>query len=136
MLKRLIPKLWYDHPNFFIGYFPTATILHLGLAITQVYEKDRYMNSAFSKVYEAMPMNLWAFLSFFAFLFMTIGAYYKFVFWGRLGLGVGMFICLARGFLIELSPGSGAGLLIWLPLAAFHFSQLSEPPVNPLTKKG
>lgn len=136
MVKRLTPRLWMNHPNFFMTYFVTATILHLGLSLTQILDKERYYNSAFSKVYELMSIEAWALCSFLVFLFMTIGAYRKFYFWGRIGLCLGLFICLCRGLLIELGPGSGGGLFVWIPLAVFHFAQLSEPPINPLTKRG
>lgn len=131
----MIPRLWIKHPNFFIVYFVTATILHGGLAITQMYDKERYMNTAFIRMYDLMPLKAWAACSFVAFVLMTIGAYHRFSLWGRFGLGLGLFLCLARGLLIELGPGSGGGLFVWIPLAAFHFAQLSEPQNNPLTER-
>lgn len=131
----MIPNLWKRHPNFFIVYFVTATVLHLGLGLTQLLDKERYMNAAFVRMYDVMPLYAWAWLSLTVFAMMTLGAYYKFSTWGRLGLSLGFFICLCRGLLIELGPGSGGGLFVWVPLAVFHFAQVSEPTINPMTAK-
>lgn len=131
----MVPKLWKQHPNFFIIYFVTATVLHLGLAYTQYHDKERYMNLAFSKMYEFMSLELWALCSFITWFIMMVGAYHKFHIWGRLGLGLGLFLCLSRGLLIELGPGSGGGMFVWFTVAALHYTQLSEPTHNPLTQR-
>lgn len=135
MLNSLIPKLWSKHPNFFVIYFATATCLHLGMAVSQLFYQDRFMTTTFVEVYGFLPIEIWAFLSFLVWIFMTLGAYYKFHIWGRLGLGIGLFICLARGMLMELGPQAGGGMFVWLTLSALHYTQLAEPPVNPLTEK-
>lgn len=131
----MIPKLWKQHPNFFVVYFITAVSLHLGLGITQFTDQERYSNPVFQKMFKIMPVDAWAWGSLLVFGLMTVGAYYQFHIWGRIGLGLGLFLCLARGLLIELGPGSGAGIFVWLTVAGLHFAQLSEPPINPLTQK-
>lgn len=134
-MKRFIPKLWRTHPNFFIIYFATACILHLGMGISQLTDAERYSNPAFAKVYEVQPTTVWGVASLAVWLLMTIGAYRNFTCWGRLGLSIGFFLCLSRGLLIELGPGSGGGLFVWIPLAICHYVQLAEPTINPLTAK-
>jgi hypothetical protein len=135
MSKYLVPKLWKRHPNFFIIYFVTAVSLHLGLGLTQLVDKERYSNDAFLHLYQVAPVTVWALLSIGVFLLMTLGAYYRFDIFGRLGLAIGLFSCLARGFLIELGPASGGGLFVWFTVAALHFAQISEPTVNPMTAR-
>lgn len=134
-MKRVIPQLWKTHPNFFIIYFATAVVLHIGMGLTHLVNPERYSNLAFAKVYEVAPRQIWGIAFLMVWLFMTIGAYRKFYFWGRLGLGLGLFLCLSRGLLIELGPGSGGGLFVWIPLAVIHYVLMAEPTLNPLNKK-
>lgn len=131
----MVPKLWTNHPNFFMVYFTTAVIFHLGLGLTQLVEQDRYNNPSLSKVYDVLPVGAWGIGSLIVVAFMVLGFWYKFELWGWLGLGLGLFICLSRGLLIEISQASGGGIFVWGSFAIFHLSQLSEPPVNPLTAK-
>lgn len=131
----MIPRLWKTHPSFFLSYIAIAMILHLGLGVTQIVDVERYFNPAFVHLYEIQPAHVWGWASVVACGLMVVGLYHKFHLWGRLGLCFGLFLCLSRGLLIELGPGSGGGIFVWLAFSIVQFAQLSEPTVNPLTAK-
>lgn len=131
----MMPALWKKHPNFFIVYFFTATLLHLGMGVTQILSDERYFNPSLVRVYDVFPIHVWGWASLLVFALMFVGAYTNFALWGRLGLGIGFFLCLARGLLIEVAAVSGAGIFVWGTIAAVHFTQLAEPQFNPITAR-
>lgn len=105
------------------------------MACSQYIDAEGYTNIAFAKLYNTAPVFVWATLSLIVFGLMTVGAYYKFHIYGRIGLSLGLFVCLSRGLLIQLAPKSGGAFFVWFTLSVLHFAQLSEPSTNPLTAK-
>lgn len=135
LVRRVAPDLWSQHPNFFLVYFATAVGLHLGIGLTQLIDQERFKVSTFERLYSVLPIEIWGFVSIGVWVLMTIGAYHNFARYGRLGLSVGLFVCIARGLLMEFSSASSGGLFVWCTLAVFHYAQLAEPQSNPLTEK-
>lgn len=133
---RYLPRLSKTHPNFFVIFFALAVVFHLGMGLAQVLTPDRYFIASLERVYDVAPIRAWGCLNLVCFALMTIGAYWRFDVFARIGLGLGCFFCLSRGLLIELGPGGpGGGLLVWVPMAVQHWVQMSEPQSNPLTAR-
>jgi len=136
MKRPNTPRLWYLHRNFFIAFFYVATFLHLGLAVLSFTNPERFEAKSLDLVYVVGPKWAWALLHGLAWLLMIIGAYHRFDRYARLGLALGMALCLSRGMLIELSAyPPGAGILAWGGFAVWQFTMLSEPQMNPLTAR-
>lgn len=132
---RLLPSLARTHPNFFFIYAATAAF-HLAIGYQQMSAPERYTSASFAKVIEVAPMASWGFAHLCVFGLLLVGAYSAFTV-GRVGLAAGLFLCLSRGLLLEAADApAGSSLVIFLLIAALHYSQAAEPPVNPLTNRG
>jgi len=116
-------------------YFATA-MFHLGAGIQMMVSQESFSAPVFVKLIMAAPIQVWGVAHVMAWALLTVGAYYRFPI-GRLGLALGLFLIVAEGLLIEVAPGpAGRNLLFCGLVAALHLSQASEPPINPLTRRG
>lgn len=134
-MNRLFPPLARTHPNFFFVYFATA-FFHLAIGVQQIASPERFESGSFEKVMQVTAIHNWGWAHVIVWLLMTIGAFTVFTV-GRIGLAIGLILVLARGLLLELAAApAGSSLVIFLLIAALHYSQAAEPPVNPLTRRG
>lgn len=131
------PRLWYMHRNFFVIFFTMALVFHLGFGLSMIIDPDRYRDvPSLVRVNDVASFQEWGAMHVFVWALMTVGAYRNFALFARVGLAIGVVLCLARGLLIELAPGAaGGGLFVWFPMAMQHYVMSAEPQENPLTTR-
>lgn len=129
------PRLWYMHRNFFIGYFAVAMI-HLAIGVTSFSAPERSDAKSLDLVFDLAPLAVWGVAHLIVWAFLTLGVYYRFDVYGRIGLAIGMAMALLRGMLIEASQHPpGTGLILWAGFAVWQFTMAAEPQTNPLTQR-
>jgi hypothetical protein len=134
VLRRVIPRLWFDHPSLFISFFSTA-MLHLAVGFQQVAWPENYIGPAFYRITDLASIQTWGWLSLVVWLLITIGVYAD-VWVARIGLIIGMMLCVTRAVLLGVAGVPvGSGVPVYLFLAAIHFAQVREPEINPVTRK-
>lgn len=134
MRRSLLPKLQRNHPQFFFIFFATA-MFHLAVGIQMTIHPDAFNNPSFVEVARVAPIQAWGAAHIATWALFTLGSYWNFSV-ARVGLALGLVLVLARGALIELAPNpAGSSLFIFLLIAALHYAQAAEPPINPLTRR-
>lgn len=125
---RLLPPLFRKHRNMVVATTATA-FFHLLFGATHFLTPDRYSDSeVLNEAYRYIPESVWGWKGILIWLAMTVGAYTNRWTLTKLGLAVGMFFSLYRGFTIELAGyAPGAGIIVWGYIAMLHYVQIAEP---------
>jgi hypothetical protein len=128
-VRNLVPRLWRDHPNFFVIYAATAAG-HLWFAITGLLQQQRFAGDGYQFVTWVARPWVWGVAYLLVWVLLTLGAYWRWSY-GQAGLALALFLALSRGLLLELSGAAGFGIGPWFIIAACMYVQLAEPTIYP-----
>lgn len=123
------------HPNFWLVFVAMA-LYHLWSGAAQVWGDDRFFTApSQGYVYEYIDRPVWGVAQLIVAGLLLFGLRLSTFDVARLGLGLGLLVCIARLWFQVQAFVDGAGGAIGIPtfalIAVFHAAATLEPPVNP-----
>lgn len=135
-------SLWLkkSHPNFFRIYIATL-LFHIATGLTHLFAPLNYFtSSSLSLAFAIMPVRTWGVLFLTTGLLMAFGLKQESFLFSRWSLALGALLVMVRAVAVLATVFTGeiigiGGIWVWFLIVALHLSQISEPPVNPVTQK-
>lgn len=133
-MRKISPRLWRDHPQFFILFFATA-MFHLAIGVQLLVQPEVFDAPHYHQVKDLASTQAWGTVHLVVWALMTLGVYGNFSH-ARVGLVAGMMVVMVRGLLIATGDYSaGTSVPIYGLIAVLHYTQAGEPPINPVTMR-